>query len=336
MNRILTVFSTVFLAISVFSCNSENDNISEDTVKMLEEKPFDGITDSIEQQPQDAMLRLRRAGLLSQNNIHELATNDYKKAWELVQDENTALMYVSNLLLTDAVKHAEKLLEECSKKFPDNTEFDRRLGEIHVQKGEYNKALESFNKILSRDSGNFEAWYDKGSLLIKMKDTLGAIESLEASFSQMPINYSGMLLANLYISQKDSRALDICDFLLSKDSSETQLEPLFTKGVYYVETKEYDKALRLFDECIRRDWKMTDAYIEKGIILFERKKINEALKVFNMATTVSNTDPDAYYWLGRCYEMSGNRSEAIINYQRAFSLDDTFNEAKAALQRLNG
>ena len=54
-----------------------------------------------------------------------------------------------------------------------------------------------------------------------------------------------------------------------------------------------------FDEVIRRDWKMTDAYIEKGIILYEQKQYDEALKVFNLTVTVSNTDADGYYWLGR-------------------------------------
>lgn len=332
MNRILAM---LLMGVIITSCSEESGNVSDDERKILNAPPFDGITDSISEQPQNAELRLKRASLLSQNNLHDLATEDFEEAWKLMQDENTALVYVSNLLLTDNVKEAEKLLEKCSQQFPDNTEFDRRLGEIHIQKGEFNKALNNFNKIIARDSSNFEAWYDKGNLLAKMTDTPAAIEALETSFSLMPINYSGMLLANLYITQKDARALEICDFLLAKDSSDAQLEPLFMKGVYYVENKEYDKALKQFDECISRDWKMTDAYIEKGIILLERKNIDEALKVFNMAVTVSNTDPDGYYWLGRCHESAGNHSEAITNYRRAYSLDNTFNEARAALKRLS-
>jgi tetratricopeptide (TPR) repeat protein len=53
-----------------------------------------------------------------------------------------------------------------------------------------------------------------------------------------------------------------------------------------------------------------------------------------MATTVSNTDPDAYYWLGRCYEATQNRNEAISNYQKAFALDKTFTDAKDAIEKL--
>jgi tetratricopeptide (TPR) repeat protein len=99
--------------------------------------------------------------------------------------------------------------------------------------------------------------------------------------------------------------------------------------------KQYDSALVQFDEVIRRDWKMTDAYIEKGIIMYERKKYDEALKVFNMTVTVSNTDADGYYWLGRTYEATGKIQDAITNYERAVALDSTFTEARAALRRLN-
>jgi tetratricopeptide (TPR) repeat protein len=189
--------------------------------------------------------------------------------------------------------------------------------------------------MIATDSSNFEAWYDKGALLVKLKDTANAILALEKSFSLVPINYSGMLLANIYVARKNPRALEICNIILSNDTGNVQTEPVFMKGVYYADLGQYDNAINQFDECIRRDWKMTDAYIEKGIILFERKQFDEALKIFNMTVTVSNTDADGYYWLGRCYEATGKIEDAITNYERAISLDNTFTEARVALRRLN-
>lgn len=189
--------------------------------------------------------------------------------------------------------------------------------------------------MIARDSTNFETWFERGTLLASMKDTAQAIESLERSFTILPINYSGMALANIYVAMKDPRALEICDMLLASDTAETQTDPVFMKGIYYAEIKEYDQAVSQFDECIRRDWKMTDAYIEKGIILFERKDYDEAMKVFNLSATVSNTDADTYYWIGRCYEATGKKEEAITNYQRALALDNSFSEARKALRRLN-
>ena len=51
-----------------------------------------------------------------------------------------------------------------------------------------------------------------------------------------------------------------------------------------------------------------------------------------MAITVTSTDPDAYYWLGRCYESQKRKTDAIYNYRKAISLDKNFSEAR---QRLN-
>jgi len=168
-----------------------------------------------------------------------------------------------------------------------------------------------------------------------MKDTANAIKALEKSFALMPINYSGMALASIYVAKKNPRVIDISNIILSRDTQHIQTEPIYMKGVYYADIKKYDSAMAQFDEVIRRDWKMTDAYIEKGIILYERKQYDEALKVFNLTVTVSNTDADGYYWLGRTYEATGNIQDAIANYERAVALDRTFTEARTALRRLN-
>jgi tetratricopeptide (TPR) repeat protein len=60
------------------------------------------------------------------------------------------------------------------------------------------------------------------------------------------------------------------------------------------------------------------------------------MKTFNMAITVSNTDPDTYYWLGRCYEALHKKAEAINNYRKAISLDPDFIEAKQRIGLLDG
>ncbi len=340
MNRLIRKVPLMILCLTVlltlFSCEGEEEQFNAGIEQALESPPFAALTDSIRQSPEDVPLRLKRALLLSQHNLHELATADYRKAWEESGNEDVALQYISNLLLINELPRAIGLLNEGAAAFPENTEFNRRLGELYTQNGELEAGLEQYDYIIDKDSTNFEAWFDRGMLLSRMKDTASAIASLETSFALLPINYSGIPLASLYISRKDPRALEVCNILLAKDSIEVQAEPVFMKGVYYAETKDYDKALTLFDECIKRDWKMTEAYIEKGIILYERKKYEDAMKVFTLAGTVSNSDADVYYWMGRCFEATGDRDNARANYQRAFALDETFLEARDGIRRLDG
>jgi len=319
------------------SCESPgNKAVKIDPVALLAAPPYKGISDSIQQFPDNAALYLERATTLSQHNYHAIASPDYQKAWELTSDPGVALEYISNLMLTDKTRQAVSLLRKSISQFPETTEFSRRLGEVYMETGEPEKAMEAYESILHKDSTDFETWFDKGALLAKLGDTAGAIASMERSFHILPINYSGLALANLYIAGKNPRALELCNILLTRDSSGNRIDPIFTKGVYYSETNQLNEALEQFDECIRRDWKMTDAYIEKGIVLFENKKLTEALAVFTLAATVSNTDADAYFWMGRCYETLGDKEKAAVNYERAFALDRSFFEAWDALKRLKG
>lgn len=302
---------------------------------LLSKPPYASITDSIEAAPKDAGLYLIRGTRLSQNNLHELASADYEQAWNLTPNENTAMQFISNLMLVDRPVEAVGLLKECIKKYPNNPSFRRRLSEVYAQVGETEAALEEYNALLTKDSLDFESWYEKGSLLVQLKDTNAAIRAMEKSYSLQPVNFTGLSLANLYASTRNPKTIPLCDALIARDST-FATEATFLKGAYYSDTRQFDAALEQFELCIQQNWKFTDAYIEKGIILYDLKQYDNALKTFTMAATVSNTNADAYYWQGRCYEALQQPAKAIENYQRALSLDRGFAEAREGLRRLKG
>src|ERR1700760_2346787 len=60
---------------------------------------FASVNDSILHYPENANLYAERAQLLSRSNLHEQATADYRKAWELAPAEATAIPYASNLAI---------------------------------------------------------------------------------------------------------------------------------------------------------------------------------------------------------------------------------------------
>jgi tetratricopeptide (TPR) repeat protein len=328
LSRLLPVFIIIFCS----ACNEPEPD--HKPIDLLQQAPFKSISDSIKSFPDNPGMYLERAIRLSQHNKLDLATPDFKKSWELSQDPAVALEYVSNLLLVNKVEDAMKVLKDCAGKFPENTEFNRRLGEIYAEMGNTDGALAQFDDIIKKEPDNFEAWYDKGNVLAKLKDTTGAIQALERSFVLQPINYTGIALANLYIGKKDAKALQVCNYLIARDSSGLQTDAVYAKGMYYSETGNPGLALEQFEECIRRDWKLTDAYIEKGIIFYEQEKLDTALKTFNMSVTVSNTNADGYFWIGRCYEAMKDNDKAVENYQRALSLDRTFKEAGDRIRRI--
>ena len=74
--------------------------------------------------------------------------------------------------------------------------------------------------------------------------------------------------------------------------------------------------------------------MDKGNLLYDAKQYKEALQTFELATTVSPTFAEAYFWLGKTKEAMGDIKEAKLDYQRAYGLDKTLSEAKVAADKL--
>ncbi len=317
-------------------CNSHEDKREEEKQAILHRQPFAPLTDSLSRikDGETAGIYFRRAELLSRNNLHELATEDYRQAWLRRPDELTGLRYSSSLSITGHIGQAIQILLECRKKFPSNPGFATYVGDLYHQSGRMQEALGIYEDLLLSDSNNFEAWYEKGLLLEKAGDTTGAIGSLKKAYGLQPVNTYGLELAHLYAENSNPASLSICDVILFKDSTHELLDPLFIKGIYYSNTNQYKKAIGQFESCIHRDWKFTDAYLEKGIALYKQKNYPEALKTFLLTIKVSDTYPDGYYWTGRCYEATGDKELAVTYYRQALALDKSFVEAAEAIKRL--
>ncbi len=328
---------TALLAVLTTVVACKNKNSQDDTAaSIVQANPsYKNINDSIMKFPSDASLYLRRAIRLSLENAHELAYEDFQKAWSLRPALETALPYASNLEILGKHIQRLRLLESLNQQFPQNTQVKRLLAETYAGSGNSRQALSIYDSMIEKDSLDPETYYEKALVLEQLKDTTRAIKALQKAYSFRGVDTYGLELAHLYAEQKNPRALEICDFILNQDSARLLIDPYFIKGIYFANVKQYPKAISQFDSCIVRDWKTTDAYLEKGRVYFQMGNFARAMQTFNTAITVTNTDPDAYYWLGRCYEAQHMKIDAINNYRKAVSLDKDFTEARQRMEILD-
>ena len=331
-----TLFLLVCVAASQAGCHNDGDKKEEEQTAVLHRAPFAALTDSLRSvKDKDAAgLYFRRAELLSRANLHELAAADYRRSWAIDPVELTGYRYASTLSIIGQTDNAIQLLMNCSRKFPTSPAFPGLLGELYQQTGKMKEALAIYDALLAKDSLDNETWYEKGLLLEKMRDTVEAVRALSKAYSLQPVNTYGLELAHVYAESSNPVALSICDDILRKDSSHELLDPMFIKGIYYSNTAQYKKAIVQFDSCIGRDWKFTDAYLEKGIALYQQKRYDSAMTTFLMTIKVSDTYPDGYYWAGRCFEATGRKDQAILYYRQALALDRGFAEAADHIKRL--
>ena len=302
--------------------------------EILSQPLFGSITDSIQKEPSRDDLYFRRAVLLNKNNFPEPALADFRKAWSLAKEESYAVG-VSNILLEKKPDSAVSFLNEAIKEIPNSLFLQISLARSYDALGKTDDALAVCKSMLEKEPGQVNALLLKADLLEKKGDTTGMISSLEKAYSIVPFNREiSNRLAYQYAESKNVKALRITDSLISKDSLNIHAEPYYVKGMYYSNINEKAKAIRLFDATIKRDHRFLNAYIEKGKILLDQKKINDALKTFQLANTITPSFPDAWYWIARCQEIMGDKAEAKQSYEKAYELDKTFTEAKEAAEKI--
>lgn len=333
MNKYIK-FAFPFVFFLIFTGSCKDKSTDSPWGDLLMKPPYALLTDSIKQQPKNDELYFRRAVLLNTNELPEPSLADFKKAWSLKKDERYALG-IGNLLLDRKPDSAILFLKQAIVELPASLLLQLTLARSYETQNKNDEALDLCNTILEKNPQQVDVLKLKSSLLEKKGNIADAISLLEKAYTITPydaeLNYE---LAFKYAETKNAKVLILCDSLIRKDSLKTHAEPYYYKGIYYTNTGNKTAALNQFNEAIQHDYYYLNAYIEKGRIFFDQKKFAEALKIFQLANTISATFPDAYYWMGRCQEAMNQKEEAKLNYQRAYGLDDSFTEAKEAANRL--
>ena len=95
LRNLLTMLWIGCAIAGIQGCNNNNNNPDDKKAQeisaALHRPPFSPLTDSLDQHQGTDMagLYFRRAELLSRNDLHELAADDYQKSWDLRPDEVT-------------------------------------------------------------------------------------------------------------------------------------------------------------------------------------------------------------------------------------------------------
>lgn len=328
MNRIF-VCLLVFLA----ACGSASNDPSPFAEK-LTVPPYKDITDSILKDPGRSDLFFRRAIILNRNDQPAAALADFRQAWKLEKQERYA-MGVGNSLLLSQPDSAVKFMQEALKELPQSLFLQLLLARAFEAAGKPDLALTTCDQILKQAPEQVNALVLKAEILEKKNDLPALIQCLEQALQLMPANLGIMeKLAYQYAENKNARSLALADILIKLDTQRVHSSPYYIKGNYFANTGDTAKAIQWYDETIRHDHRYLNAYIEKGKLLTEQKKWPEAYAVFKLANTVSPAFPDAWYWIGRCQEEAKQLQDAAESYQKAYSLDKSFTEARDAAARL--
>jgi tetratricopeptide (TPR) repeat protein len=227
-------------------------------------------------------------------------------------------------------------IKDQIKLHPDSLMLKSDLIEAYRNEGYYDSAISIADQELKKDSGSAYLWNIKASLYFENNDTLNAINSLEHAIKIYPLPDYLAALGTVYAEMKNKNSLTIADQLLRTNKAKSGKDAYFIKGLYYNYVNEPQKAIVYMDSALNLDFTYMYAYREKAIALYNEMKYKDAIKVLERAVTIQNNFDEGYFWLGKCYEKLNQKEEAIQNYQNALLYDKNYDEAREALQKLQG
>ena len=316
--------AAIFLLVS---CNNH-----EETEPVLTKAPYNTLTDSIKLEPNNADLYYRRGVLLYQNEQKGLAAADLRKAWNITPKEQYALS-LTTLLRDKNADSAILFLQGAIDRYPNSIALHIGLARGYQQKGDLQKALTICNQLLSAFPNQLDALLLKAELLKGLNQTDEEIATLEKAYSYAPLDKEvAYKLAFDYAETKNSKVLTLTNNLSKIDS--LAAEPYYFKGIYFSNMNNSAEAIRSFDKAIQKDFYFLNAHINKGIVYYDNKQFNYALKTFALVAKISPSNDEAYYWLAKTQEALGDKQNAKANYQRAYALNKENTEAKAATDKL--
>ncbi|MBS1750931.1 MAG: tetratricopeptide repeat protein [Bacteroidetes bacterium] len=206
---------------------------------------------------------------------------------------------------------------------PDSVGLRYQLMNELLKNNLYADALAQNDTLLKGDSANPVFWYRRGAIQLQHGDTAAAMSSMQTSVQREPMFMEPQLdIASVYAARSDSNAIAATNKILRMaPDPRIASQAKFIQGLYYSNINDKAKAIACFDECIKSDYTFLDAYIEKGLLLYDQQDYKAALAVFEQTIQVSNTFAEGYFNAGKCEEALGNKEEAKSYFEKAYGLD---------------
>ncbi|MDR2205125.1 MAG: tetratricopeptide repeat protein [Flavobacteriaceae bacterium] len=216
---------------------------------------------------------------------------------------------------------------------PDYAEAYNNKGSALGILGKYEEAIECYDKAIELKPDNAEAYYNKGITLSYLGKYQEAVECYDKAIELKPDNAEvyinkGNALSNLGKHQEAIKCFD-----KAIDLNPDYAEAYYNKGNALGNLGKYQEALKCFDKAIALNPYLAEAYISKGCALYDIGKYEEAIKYFDKAIELKPDYAEAYYSKGLVEERLYKYKEAVGCYEQVLVISP--NHYHAAERRNN-
>lgn len=223
----------------------------------------------------------------------------------------------------------------------DSCEIYYKLGVAFYHKGDLDKAINYFTLALEKKNNYYEAYYMLAETFVKKAHFTDAIDAAEAAVqcSRFGSSSAHFLLYKLFdassFKNTKTKFRALCEKLASialapfdktarenivKNISYMRFLPLFLKGFYAIQVKDFALAIELYKNAVETAPGFAPLYCVLGDIYLSTGYFEDSITEYKMAIWLDSFNIAAYRHLCRAYEEQGDYNQAIDIYNKLIAM----------------
>ena len=326
----------VFLFIA--SCqffNEEKDSRNGQPSLSPIDAELNRLSDKLIDSPKNAYLYFQRGKLHWQNYENEKALNDFYK---MVTYDSTQPIYYETLadffVQNANVQRGIDALDYAIRLDPENARYHVLQGKYSLILKKYQDAINHLNNALKRDVFYPEAYFYKGLVYKESNQNDKAISNLITATEQDPTwDAPFEILGDIYADKKDDLCLKYYDNAIKANSKNNSA--ILQKAYYLRSRGRLKEAEAIYENLVLQSPQNADAIYNLGVIAYDQKQYDKALKKLEICVKVDPKHALAYYMIGKSQMALGNKPLAKNAFQNASNFDTSMVEAIKELKKLN-
>ncbi|MCX7995568.1 MAG: tetratricopeptide repeat protein [candidate division WOR-3 bacterium] len=209
------------------------------------------------------------------------------------------------------------LWTDVLEKYPQNGIAFNNRGNAYKLIGQYEKAIEDFNKAIEFAPELELPYFNRGTVYERLGQYDKAIADFTMALNLQPnfaVGYVDRGAVYCRLGEYDKAYNDLIRAL--------QLNPNFAEayynlGVLYFNLKNYTLAMENYDRAIALDPYLSVAYLSKGDIFVMYGEYEKAIEYYTMVLRMDSLNFDAYYNRAVVFTRIGNLEQALLDYNQA-------------------
>ena len=251
------------------------------------------------------------------------------------KEEAVALEQQSRVIRSE--DHVDNLIREVQAKAtqePNNPVYQRELGKLYAQKGDYETAIQFLEKIFASESGN-DPTLEKEINEIKAKRLQAEIVEKKAALAAHPSDIA--LEQDLAALDTKLSQLQLRDMARLVDKYPNDLMYRYDLGVLYLKTGNIQGAVEQFQRSVGQPQRRVASLNFLGQCFCQLGLPDLAIDQFSRAIeelpTMDGIKKDITYNLASAYEEIGENDKAVSEYKKIAAVDFTYKDVREKITR---